>query len=65
MIAILSKVTYQLRLPSTWYIHNAFYVSLLSLYYKMAVYGANYLEVVPDLIDREPEWKMEAVLDSR
>ena len=31
----------------------------------MAVYGANYLEVVPDLIDREPEWKMEAVLDSR
>jgi len=63
--AALSEVTYRLELPSTWRIHNAFHTSLLSPYHETKVHGINYSEPVPELIDGEPEWEVEAILDSR
>ena len=63
--AALGKVTYQLQLPSTWRIHNVFHASLLSPYYEMGVHRVNYSEPTPDLIDGEPEWEVEAILDSK
>jgi len=63
--AALGEVTYQLKLPSTWRIHNAFHASLLSPYHETGVHGVNYSEPTLDLIDREPEWEVEAILDSK
>jgi hypothetical protein len=64
-MAALSEVTYRLELPSTWQIYNAFHASLLSPYHETKVHGVNYSKSVPKLIDREPEWEVEAILDSR
>src|SRR6266851_5097469 len=63
--AALGEVTYQLQLPSTWRIHNVFHTSLLSPYYETGVHGVNYSEPTLDLIDGEPEWEVEAILDSK
>jgi len=63
--AALGKVTYQLQLPSTWRIHNAFHASLLLPYYETGVHGVNYSEPTLDLIDGELEWEVEAILNSK
>ena len=42
-----------------------FYAYLLLLYHEMGVHSVNYLELVPDLIDGELEWEIEAILDFR
>ena len=63
--AALSEVTYHLKLPATWQIHNVFHMSLLLPYHETKVHSINYSEPVPDLIDGEPEWEVEAILDSR
>ena len=62
---MISLVTYQLRLPEQWKIHNVFYASLLSPYIETPTHGPNFEEPPPELIDDEPEWEVEAILNSR
>ena len=38
----LGPLTYRLKLPETWRIHNVFHASLLRRYRENDVYGANY-----------------------
>jgi len=63
--AALSDVTYQLKLPSTGWIYNAFHTLLLSPYHEMGVHRVNYSEPILDLINGEPEWEVEAILNSK
>ena len=62
---VISPVTYRLRLPEHWKIHNVFHASLLSPYIKTPTHGPNFEELPPELINDEPEWEVEAILDSR
>ena len=65
---VLSLVVYQLILPTQWKqkkIHDVFHASLLTRYHETEAHGANYLEPPPDVIDREEEYEVEKVLDSK
>ena len=39
---VLGPVTYQLKLPESWKIHEVFHATLLHLYEENKVYGGNY-----------------------
>src|SRR6267142_2586145 len=62
---ILGPTTYRLELPAQWKIHNAFHGSLLLPYYETKEHGRNFPEPAPDLIEGQPEWEVEEILDSR
>ena len=42
IIDVLGPLTYQLKLPETWKIHNVFHASLLRRYKENDIYGDNY-----------------------
>ena len=54
-----------LELPSHWRIHNVFHTKLLHPYKEMEEHGKNFTEPPPDLINGEPEWEVEQILDMR
>jgi hypothetical protein len=55
VIEALGPVTYQLALPPTWQLHNAFHTMLLSPYQETSAHSANYSAPAPQLIEGEPE----------
>jgi len=65
VIEVLGPTTYHLELPAQWKIHNAFHGSLLLPYYETKEHGRNFPEPAPDLIEGQPEWEVEEILDSR
>jgi len=65
IIEILGPTTYCLELLAQWKIHNAFHGSLLLPYYETKEHGCNFPEPAPDLIEGQPEWEVEEILDSR
>ena len=52
---VLGPVTYQLKLPSQWKIHNMFHACLLSPYKENDVHGPNHTNLPPNLIDGAQE----------
>ena len=56
---VLSLLTYWLRLPSTWKIHDVFHASLLSSYKETEAHGPNFPKPPPDLIGTEEEYEVE------
>ena len=65
IIRVLSPLTYKLRLPSTWKIHDVFHVSLLSPYRSTELYGLSFSSLPPDVIDNEEEYEVEAILSHK
>jgi len=65
VIEVLGPTTYQLDLPPTWKIHNAFHSALLTPYRETEEYGKNFMEPLLELIEGEPEYKVEKILGSR
>ena len=65
IIKKISDIVYQLELPRNWKIHNVFHSSLLSPYRETEIHGPNYHEPPPEIIEGEPEYKVEAVIGSR
>jgi len=63
--AQVSKVAYQLRLPSTWKIHNVFHASLLTPYKETDQHGPNFIEPPPEIVKGEEEWEIEKILKER
>jgi Chromo (CHRromatin Organisation MOdifier) domain len=63
--AKVSNVTYRLKIPDKWKIHNVFHASLLMPYKETEKHGPNFLEPPPDLIDGEEEWEVEEILGDR
>ena len=62
---VLGPVTYQLQLPKQWKIHNVFHTCLLSPYKETEEHRPNHTDPPLDLINRENEYKVEAILAHR
>ena len=58
-------VTYQLKLPSQWKIHDMFHVCLLSPYKENDVHRPNHTNPPPNLIDGAQEYEVETLLAHR
>jgi len=65
VVTIISNATFKIELPSHWKIHNVFHTSLLMPYQEMEAHGPNWIELPPDIIEGEPEWEVEQILQSR
>jgi hypothetical protein len=63
VVAKISDIAYRLELPPKWKIHDSFHASLLTPYKEMEKHGPNFLEPPPDIIEGEPEWEVEQILD--
>ena len=61
----LSKVAYQLDLPETWNVHNAFHASLLTKYKETPEHGPNFTQPPLEIINDELEWEVETITDDR
>jgi hypothetical protein len=62
---ILGPVTYWLKLPESWKIHNVFHAALLQPYIENKVYGNNYPRILPKLLEGEEVYKVETILKHR
>ena len=65
IMKVLGPVTYQLKLPETWKIHNVFHAALLRQYWETEVYGANYPRPPPELVEGEEVYEVENILKHR
>jgi hypothetical protein len=59
---VLGPVTYQLKLPNTWKIHNVFYAVLLKPYVETEVHGENFSPPILDILDGEEVYNIETIL---
>jgi Chromo (CHRromatin Organisation MOdifier) domain len=62
---VLGPVTYRLKLPESWRIHNVFHATLLRPYIKNKVYGNNYPRPLPELLEGEEVYEVETILKHR
>ena len=62
---VISRTSYQLKLPPQWKIHNVFHASLLTPYHETSLNGNKYQEPAPDLVEGQPEWEVERILRVR
>jgi transposase InsO family protein len=61
---VLGPVTYQLKLPESWWIHKVFHATLLHPYQENEIYGENYIWPLPD-IEEEEVYEVEQFLKHR
>ena len=59
---VLGPVTYQLKLLTTWKIHNVFHATLLRPYIENEIYGNNYPRPLPELLEGEEVYEVETIL---
>jgi Chromo (CHRromatin Organisation MOdifier) domain len=62
---VLGPVTYQLKLPTTWKIHNVFHAVLLKPYIETEVHGENLSRPILDILDGEEVYNVEMILRHR
>jgi hypothetical protein len=62
---VIGSTTYHLELLVHWKIYKAFHANLLLPYHETKEHGCNFLEPPPELIEGQPEWEVENILDSR
>ena len=62
---VLGPLTYRLKLPTQWKIHDVFHASLLTPYSENDVYGPNFPQPPPDLVNDELEWELEDIVNHR
>ena len=62
---VLGPVTYRLRLQPSWRIHDVFHATLLRPYKENEVYGKNFTEPPPELIEGEEVYEVESILNHR
>jgi hypothetical protein len=59
---VLGPVTYQLKLPSTWRIHNVFHTILLKPYQGNKVYGENFPLPLLEIMNGEEVYEIESII---
>ena len=62
---VLSLVTYQLLLLALWQIYNVFSAMLLRKYKEDKVYGENFMEPPPELVEGKEVYEVETILNHR
>jgi transposase InsO family protein len=62
---VLGPVTYRLKLPKTWRVHDVFHAALLRLYRENEVYGENFTKPPPELEGKEEAYEVETILNHR
>ena len=62
---VLSPITYQLKLPPQWKIHDVFHADLLTPYHETELHRPNFTRPPPDLINGEEEYEVEEILQSQ
>ena len=62
---VLGPVTYRLKLPASWRIHDVFHAGLLRPYKENEVYGKNFTEPPPDLVEGEEVYEVETIPNHR
>ena len=62
---VLGPVTYLLLLLASWQIHNVFHATLLRKYKENEVYGENFMEPPPELVEGEEVYEVETILNHR
>ena len=62
---VLRPVTYRLKLPATWRIHNVFHAILLKPYQENKVYRENFTMPPLELVDGEEVYQVEMILKHR
>jgi RNase H-like domain found in reverse transcriptase/Integrase zinc binding domain/Chromo (CHRromatin Organisation MOdifier) domain/Integrase core domain/Reverse transcriptase (RNA-dependent DNA polymerase) len=62
---VLGPVTYRLQLPTSWRVHNVFHAALLRPYRENEVYGTNFTEPPPELVEGEELYEVETILNHR
>ena len=62
---VVGHTNFCLELPSHWRIHNVFHAELLHPYKETEEHGESFTKPPPDLIDGEPEWEVEKILNMR
>jgi hypothetical protein len=65
VMAAVSHMSFCLKLPPQWKIHNVFHASLLTPYNETTTHSPNFQEPPPDLINGQPEWEVEQILGAR
>jgi hypothetical protein len=65
MIKKVLDVVFQLGLPHQWKIHNVFHASLLTPYIKTELHGQNFPKPPLEIIEGDPEFKVEQIVGSR
>ncbi len=65
VIKQISKVAYQLQLPSQMKIHNVFHIDRLIPFVSTEAYGQAYSQPPPELIDGEEEYEVETIIRHR
>ena len=60
----LSPITYRLNLPTAMKIHPVFHVDLLTKYRETEAHRPNYERPLPEIIEGEPEWEVEKIINS-
>ena len=62
---VVSRTSYQLKLPTQWKIHNVFHATLLMPYKETTLNGQSYQEPAQDLINGQSEWEVDSILKVR
>ena len=62
---VLGLVTCWLLLPALWQIYNVFHATLLRKYKENKVYGENFMELPPELVEGEEVYGVETILNHR
>jgi hypothetical protein len=62
---VLGPVTYWLKLPELWKIHNVFHATLLWPYIENEVYGNNYPRPLPKLLEGEEVYEVKTIFKHR
>jgi len=58
---VLGPVTYRLKLPNYWKIHDVFHATLLSEYSETPEHGPNFPQPPPDIIGGEEEYELDRI----
>ena len=59
--AVLSPITFKLKLPKSWKVHPVFHASELSSYRETEIHGPNFPEPLPEIVNQEEEYEIDGI----